>query len=154
MTTRLPGMILPALDRPSMARGVEARVPFLDPEVVALATRMPPNVKLRWRTEKRVLREALRGVLPDEIRRRPKRGLAVPVHQWLREPLPPFALAGLSPAELRRTGYFDPGEVSARLAAHRAGRANRGLSLLGVLSLQLWDQMFARGPGLGPGPPV
>jgi asparagine synthase (glutamine-hydrolysing) len=154
LTTRLPGLILPALDRPSMARGVEARVPFLDPEVVALAAAMPPAVKLRWRAEKRVLREALRGVLPDEIRRRPKRGLAVPIHQWFREPLPPFALVALSPAELRRTGYFDSGVVTATVAAHRSGRANRGLSLLGVLSLQLWDQMLARGPGLGSGPPV
>jgi len=40
------------------------------------------------------------------------------------------------------------------LALHRSGRANRGLGLLGVLSLQLWDQMFAHGPGLGPGPRV
>jgi asparagine synthase (glutamine-hydrolysing) len=154
LTTRLPGLILPALDRPSMARGIEARVPFLDPEVVALASAMPQDVKLRWRMEKRVLREALRGVLPDAIRLRRKRGLVVPVQQWFREPLPPFAEARLSHDELRRTGYFDPAEVSARLAIHRSGRANRGLSLLGVLSVQLWDQMFARGPGLGPGPPV
>jgi asparagine synthase (glutamine-hydrolysing) len=154
LTTRLPGLILPALDRPSMARGVEARVPFLDPEVFALAAAMPGNIKLRWRTEKRVLREALRGVLPEEIRRRRKRGLTVPVQQWFREPLPPFAMSRLSPDELRRTGYFDPEEVIARLALHRSGRANRGLSLLGVLSFQLWDQMFAHGPGLSPGPPV
>jgi asparagine synthase (glutamine-hydrolysing) len=154
LTTRLPGLILPALDRPSMARGVEARVPFLDPEVVALAAAMPPAVKLRWRREKRVLREALRGVVPDEIRRRPKRGLTVPIQQWFREPLPPSAVARLAPDELRRAGYFDSGEVGARLALHRAGRADRGLSLLGVLSVQLWDQMFARGVGLGPGPPV
>jgi asparagine synthase (glutamine-hydrolysing) len=152
LTTRLPGLILPALDRPSMARGVEARVPFLDPEVIALATQMPAGVKLRWRMEKRVLREALRGDLPDQIRRRPKRGLAVPIQQWFREPLPPFATAMLSPAELRRTGYFDPAAVSAALALHRAGRAGRGLRLLGVLSLQLWDELFARGPGLGPAP--
>jgi asparagine synthase (glutamine-hydrolysing) len=147
-------MILPALDRPSMARGVEARVPFLDPQVIALATAMPADVKLRGRTEKHVLREALRGVLPDEIRRRPKRGLVAPIHQWFREPLPPFALAALSPAEIRRTGYFDPLAVTAALEAHRSGRADRGLRLLGVLSLQLWDQMLARGPGLGPAPPA
>ncbi len=152
LTTRLPGLILPALDRPSMARGVEARVPFLDPEVIALATAMPAGVKLWWRMEKRVLREALRDVLPDEIRRRPKRGLAVPIQQWFREPLPPFAAALLSPAELRRTGYFDPAAVGSALALHRSGRAKRGLRLFGVLSLQLWDELFARGPGLGPAP--
>jgi asparagine synthase (glutamine-hydrolysing) len=102
--------------------------------------------------EKRVLREALRGVLPDEIRRRPKRGLAVPIQQWFREPLPPFATALLSTAELRRTGYFDPAAVSAALALQRSGRTKRGLRLLGVLSMQLWDGLFARGPGLGPAP--
>jgi asparagine synthase (glutamine-hydrolysing) len=154
MTTRLPGLILPTLDRPSMARGVEARVPFLDLEVIALATAMPAAVKLRGRTEKHVLREALRGALPEEIRRRPKRGLIGPVHQWFREPLPPFAETLLSPAGLARTGYFDPAAVATALAEHRAGRAPRGVRLLAVLGVQLWDELFARGPGLPASPPA
>ena len=147
LTTRLPGLILPLLDRPSMARGVEARVPFLDPEVIALATAMPAAVKLRGRTEKHVLREALRGALPEEIRWRRKRGLIAPIHAWFREPLPPFAEALLAPAGLARTGYFDPAAVTAALADHRAGRASRGMRLLTVLGIQLWDELFARGPG-------
>jgi asparagine synthase (glutamine-hydrolysing) len=154
LTTRLPGLILPILDRPSMARGVEARVPFLDPEMIALATAMPAAVKLRWRTEKHVLREALRGALPEEIRRRPKRGLIAPVHAWFREPLPAFAEALLAPAGLARTGYFDPAAVTAALADHRAGGALRGVRLLAVLGVQLWDELFARGPGLPAAPPA
>ncbi|HUF90061.1 MAG TPA: asparagine synthase (glutamine-hydrolyzing) [Gemmatimonadota bacterium] len=142
---RLSDYILRKLDRLSMAHGLEVRLPFLDPEVIDLAVRVPPRFKLRGRTEKRVLRGATDGLLPESIRRRRKRGLAAPVERWLRGPLPEFAAGMLSPECARSKGYFDPREVEERLVAHRAGARGTGGSLLGVLAVHLWDEIFLAG---------
>ncbi len=142
---RLSSYIERKLDRLSMAHGLEVRLPFLDPEVMDLLARVPPRFKLRGRTEKHVLREATRGLLPESIRRRRKRGLTAPLDRWMRGPLPEFAAELLAPDRLRAKGYFDPREVAARLAAHRAGRKGAAGSLMGVLAVQLWDELFLAG---------
>jgi asparagine synthase (glutamine-hydrolysing) len=141
---RLSDYIERKLDRLSMAHGLEVRLPFLDPEVIDVALRVPPRYKLRGRTEKRVLRGATEGLLPDTIRRRRKRGLAAPFERWLRGPLPPFAAEMLSPECVRAKGYFDPRDVAGRLAAHRSGGRATGGSLIGVLVVHLWDELFLR----------
>jgi asparagine synthetase B (glutamine-hydrolysing) len=64
-----------------MARGLEARVPFLDTELVELCARIPPSLKLRGLREQYVLRQALAGVLPDDIRWRRKRPLMAPLER-------------------------------------------------------------------------
>jgi asparagine synthase (glutamine-hydrolysing) len=159
LTIHLPDAIVSSLDRGSMAHGLEARVPFLDHELVELAARIPPAHKVRGLTEKHVLRRALRGVLPPSVLRRRKWGLRAPLARWLALPLPAFAEALLSPAALRAKGYFDPAAVRSMLARHRAGAPGEGSRLLGVLAIQLWDELLragrdprtlAGGPGLSP----
>ena len=85
----------------------------------------------------------MRRDLPPEIVWRRKRGLGAPFGQWLRD-LPEFAAELLSEAEVRRRGYFDPFVVAALLAEHCAGRVDYGKSLLGVLAIHLWDDLFMR----------
>lgn len=145
MKTRLPDFIELKLDRLAMAHGVEARVPFLDHEIVEYAAAMPADLKLRG--QKWALREAAVGWVPETIRRRPKRGLAAPFRRWLGSPLPEFARELLSPGALEGKGYFDPDEVARRLAAHRAGEADFGESLVGVLAVQILDEAFVAGKG-------
>lgn len=147
LATRLPDYIELKLDRTSMAHGVEARVPFLDTEVVEYVAGMPTRLKLRGRTEKWALRKAAAGRIPEEIRRRRKRGLAAPFRRWLSGPLPPFAEELLSRPAIEAKGYFDAREVADRLAGHRAGEADFGESLIGVLAVQTLDELFVRGRG-------
>ena len=91
----------------------------------------------------------MRDVLPPEILGRKKRGLRAPSSQWLRDPLPPFAEDLLSPARLREKGYFVPDVVRGMLARHRRRRASReGSLLMGVLAIQLWDDLFVRAKSL------
>jgi asparagine synthase (glutamine-hydrolysing) len=150
MTVRLPNLITPIVDRASMARGVEARLPFLDHVLVELAASVPPGKKLRGRTEKWVLRRALAGVLPDEVRRRTKHGLSTPYRTWLRGRLPDFAEELLGPARLRATGYFDPVAVAElRARCRETGRAPAAV-LLAVLAVQTWDELFVRRRGRSP----
>lgn len=148
MTVRLPDLVEHTLDRMSMAHGLEARVPFLDHELVELCAQIPPALKLRGSQEKHILRRALRGVLPPEILGRKKRGLAAPVSGWLRGALPPFAEDLLSRDRLLEKGYFAPDAVRALLERHRQQHGPAwGSLLLRVVAIQLWDELFVRARG-------
>ncbi len=141
---RLADGVVQGLDRASMAHSVEARVPFLDHEVVEFCARIPPAVKMRWLEEKAVLRAAMADALPAAIVHRRKHAMQVPGNDWMRGPLPDFAEALLDPGMLRESGYFDPAAVARLLAAHRAGREDFGQVLMAVLGLQIWDDVFRR----------
>jgi asparagine synthase (glutamine-hydrolysing) len=146
---RLPNFINRLLDSLSMAHGLEVRVPFLDHELVELCAQIPPALKMRGTQEKYILRRAMESELPPEIAWRPKRGLNAPFRQWLR-PLPAFAAELLSEDEIRKRGYFEPRVVAAMIAEHESGAANHAKSLLGVLAVQLWDDLFMRAPSGAP----
>jgi asparagine synthase (glutamine-hydrolysing) len=99
---------------------------------------------MRGLREKHILREAMRDVLPLEIVRRKKRGLSAPFTQWVSD-LPEFALELLSPNRLSEKGYFDPSYVAHIIEQHRTGKLNYGKQLMGVLGVQLWDDLFMKG---------
>ena len=141
---RLPDLINHSLDRGAMAYGVEARVPFLDHELVELVGSVPPGLMARGGMEKSILREALRGVVPEEIRRRRKAGMGVPYEAWMAAPLPPFAQDMLSERMLRDKGYFEPRAVQGFLREQRQGGRRLGALLMAVLGVQLWDEIFLR----------
>jgi len=142
MKLRLPELITRQLDRASMAHSIEARVPFLDHELVEFCARIPSSLKLNGLQEKYILRRAMQGLLPQEIVRRKKLGLGAPFDPWLRKTLPDFAADLLSKSCLRKKGYFNPELVTGMLEQHRAGKGNYGRLLLGVLTTQLWDELF------------
>jgi asparagine synthase (glutamine-hydrolysing) len=141
---RLSDYITRSLDAASMAHGLEVRVPFLDHEFVELCQFIPPSLKLRRLQEKYILRQALRSVLPVEIVTRKKRGLAAPYWPWGSR-LPSFVQDLLSEHELRARGHFDPRVVRTMLAQQQAGTGNHGRELIGVLGVQLWDELFLQG---------
>jgi asparagine synthase (glutamine-hydrolysing) len=82
LNLRLPELLLMRVDKMSMGVSLEGRVPFLDHKFVELAMSIPTEVKLRDGTPKYILREAVRGVIPDELIDRPKQGFGVPVYEW------------------------------------------------------------------------
>jgi asparagine synthase (glutamine-hydrolysing) len=146
INSRLPDYITRTLDAASMSYGLEARVPFLDHELVELCSRIPPNLKMRGLHEKHILRRALEGVLPTDIVKRRKRGLSAPFWPW-QGPLPDFVEDALSQSRLHRTGYFNAQHVRHMLKEQQNGAAHFGKELLGVLSVQLWDDLFVQASG-------
>lgn len=110
--TRLPSWILLIGDRASMAEGVEARVPFLDLDIVEFVASLPPSHKMRGLKEKAILRRATRSVMPRPVNRRQKRPFYTPIRDWFFSgDRPDFVEEELSVESLERTGLFDPALV-------------------------------------------
>ena len=144
----LPGYILSSQgDRMAMANGVETRFPFLDHRLVEFAATLPPEMKLKGLTEKHILREAARGLLPSEIGTRPKQPYRAPDSRAFTGPGGrDYVGAALGPERLAATGLFNPQAVSALHAKCAGGRATGfrdNAAFVGILSTQLWSETFA-----------
>jgi asparagine synthase (glutamine-hydrolysing) len=129
-------------DKMSMAAGVEARVPFLDPDVVALAARIPDGFRQRGSESKWILKKAMEGILPNDVIHRPKMGFGVPLRGWLRGPLKSMQYDLLSTERIRKRGIFDPAAVSRLLSDNETGRADYAYNVLSLMCVELWCQGF------------
>lgn len=143
---RLADLINLALDRETMAYSVEARLPFLDHELIELCCQIPRGLRMRGLREKYVLRRAMRGVVPDEILARKKRGTRSPLEEWMRAPVLPAAIEdALSTERLRDVGWFRPEVVRGAFERHRAGASSHGRDLVVIAATQLWHDVFVSG---------
>ena len=121
MSTSLP-MLLHWEDRDSMAHSIEARVPFLDYRLVEFVLGLPEDYKLAGGMSKRVLREGMRGTLPERVRNRvDKLGFATPEEVWLREENPELFRAALRQSMEASSGILMP-EIASRLERMIEGR--------------------------------
>jgi asparagine synthase (glutamine-hydrolysing) len=130
-------------DKMSMAASIETRVPYLDHHLVALAFSLPDHQKVNGRRGKYLLKQACRGLLPQEVIDRPKRGFPVPIARWFREQRNPFVEVLLD-GETLRDGFLDPAFVRGRVERFLAGDPI-SLELWGMLNLELWRREFLTG---------
>ena len=142
LKTFLPCLNLMTTDKMSMAANLEVRVPFLNRQMIEMAARMPPRLKLRGLKRKYILKRALEGVLPNDVISRRKAGFGAPIRSWLRGPLKPLIADLLSEEVLRRRGLFRPKEVKRVLDANFSGREDYNLQVFQLLGLELWHQTF------------
>jgi asparagine synthase (glutamine-hydrolysing) len=135
--TYLVDDLLVKMDRTSMAHALEVRSPFLDTELVEFAMRLPPALKQRGLSLKRVLKGAVSELLPAEILNRPKRGFGVPLDRWFREDLAQYTESMLgSSARLRE--HLVGEELDTLLGEHRSGAQANGHSLWTLLTLEVF----------------
>ncbi|HTQ79549.1 MAG TPA: asparagine synthase C-terminal domain-containing protein, partial [Thermoanaerobaculia bacterium] len=134
--TYLRDNLLVKVDRATMLNSIEARAPVLDREVTAFALALPLDEKIRWLQGKRVLKQAAAAWLPSSILGRRKRGLSVPVADWLNGGLRSEVDRLLEPARLRRQGLLDADRIQSLLSEHRARRANHSRPLWAALVLE------------------
>ncbi len=136
--TALRSRLLVKLDRATMLASLEARAPFLDPAVTTAALSIAGARHVGAIRTKRVLTRVARPWVPGFILRRGKRGLSVPVADWLRGPLADEAAGLLAPDRLDRQGLLDGRVVGRLLHEHRARRADHGRGLWTLFVLQCW----------------
>jgi asparagine synthase (glutamine-hydrolysing) len=136
--------ILVKVDRMSMATSLETRAPFLDVDVMELAFSMPGALKIRDGVRKFVLKEAMRGVVPDRILHRRKEGFSIPMKNWLRRELAPLMRDLLAPERIARRGLFAPAEVTRLVEAHVAGRENHAHTLFPLMVFERWADAHLR----------
>lgn len=142
----LPSDMLVKVDRMTMAHGLEARVPFLDHRLVEFTARVPPHLKLNgYRRKKHILKTVMRGKLPETILTRKKAGFNVPNARWIKGGLKPFVLDQLSPAKLKRIGWFESGVVEKLLHDHFEERSDHSHQIWSLLTLSLWWSQFIDG---------
>jgi asparagine synthase (glutamine-hydrolysing) len=145
MRLYLENDILVKLDRASMMASLEGRVPLLNNDFVEYATNLPLNMKLRGLRSKFLLKRALKGILPESILNRPKKGFGIPVAHWFRGPLKEQMLSVLSPERIAREGFFDPGGVKRLIDGHLDGRRDNRKQLWTLFAFEMWHEGYLKG---------
>ncbi len=142
VNTYLAGDLIPKIDIATMAHSLEARSPLLDHELMELAASIPASLKVRGREKKWILRETLRGWLPDDLLDRPKQGFSVPLSSWLGTDLRPWAQEILLDREALGRGYFRREAVEHLFARHAAGTEADAERIWSLVMLELWHREF------------
>ena len=138
--TFLNGLLL-VDDKLAMAHSVEGRVPFLDNDLVTMAARIPAQFKLHANQSKIVLKEAMRGLLPEETLRRRKQGFTPPDQAWYKASIGCIRDLILSPRAIDR-GYFQPAYIERILADHLNNKRNNRFLIWSLMCFEWWNRLF------------
>jgi asparagine synthase (glutamine-hydrolysing) len=146
ITHYLPDNLLVKADIATMAHSLEGRSPFLDHDLAQFAASLPPELKLKGRETKYILKKSMEGILPKNILYRPKQGFAVPIGRWFREELSqPVRELLLSRRALERR-WFTAAGIETLLDEHTSGRRNHRYAIWSLLVLELWAQTIVDRP--------
>ncbi len=152
----LPGYILSSQgDRMAMAHAVEGRYPFLDHRVVEFAAKLPINLKMKVLQQKYLLKQAVKGLIPESIRMRHKQPYRAPDGRSFFGHKDNYIDDTLSPDRIKHDGIFDPRATNVLVQKFRSGRETSvrdNMAFIGVLSTTLFIDRFVRGRG-GPTTP-
>jgi asparagine synthase (glutamine-hydrolysing) len=134
--------ILTKVDRAAMSVSLETRAPFLDPRVGQFAASIPVEYKLKGKSGKVILKEAMKDLLPHDILHRPKKGFGIPIAEWLKGRLNPLMHEMLDERRLREQGLFDTAYVNRLITEHESGKASHHKEVWTLLVFQLWSDNF------------
>ena len=126
----------------TMAASLEGRMPFLDHELVRYVSSLPDRMRVKGRTTKWLLREAMKRMLPRQILERPKVGFHVPVNEWFRGPMRDYLYDHLSGPASRTAQYYTKGVLDRVLSEHVDAKQNHEKLLWCLLNLEVWHREF------------
>jgi asparagine synthase (glutamine-hydrolysing) len=149
LKNRLAELLLMRVDKMTMATSVEARVPFLDHDLVEFAMALPPRMKVRDGVGKYLLKRAVAGsVIPHEIAYRKKQGFGAPVSEWFRGELGERTQRQIRESSLAERGLLDYDRLDELWAQHRAGRAEWSFQLWNIYNVSAWHDYWVAGRAL------
>ena len=137
LNMRLPELLLMRVDKMTMGVSLEGRVPFLDHKFVELALSIPAEQKYQWRQPKRILKNAVRGIIPDNIIDRKKQGFGVPIYEWFLDKLGDEMKLTLREF-CEETDLLDWNEVS------RLFDVKKGMQIWFLFNLALWWNRYIK----------
>lgn len=141
-TSWLPDNLLERMDAMTMAASIEGRAPFMDVRLAEYASSLPDTWRIKGRTTKRIVREALTPRLPPAVLNRPKNGFRLPVGDWFRGPLrPAFNDLVLGPGSISGP-YLDQARVRRIADDHAAGRQDHAKTLWALFALETFLREF------------
>jgi asparagine synthase (glutamine-hydrolysing) len=146
---RLAELLLMRVDKMTMATSVEARVPFLDRELVEFALALPMGMKVRDGVGKWLLKRAVEGLLPGEIVHRKKQGFGAPVAEWFRGELGRRAQAQIRGSSLAERGLLDYRRIDELWQMHRSGRCDWSFQLWNLYNVSVWHDRWIAGNATG-----
>ena len=142
LNQRLAELLLMRVDKIGMAHSIEARVPFLDQQLIEFVMSIPERQKIPDRkTTKYLLKKAVEPILPNNIINRPKQGFWAPVSEWLRNQWYDYAYSTVTSSPIIKE-YFNPEYVQSLFVTHKRAKANNGLKIFQLLELALWHHRF------------
>jgi asparagine synthase (glutamine-hydrolysing) len=142
---RLAELLLMRVDKMTMATSVEARVPFLDRELVEFALALPMDMKVRGGVGKWLLKRAVDGLLPHDVVYRKKQGFGAPVNEWLRGELGIRLQQEIRGSSLAERGLLDYDRIDRLWDAHRRGQTDWSFQLWTLYNVSAWYDHWVAG---------
>jgi asparagine synthase (glutamine-hydrolysing) len=140
--------ILSKVDLMSMATSLEARVPYLDNEVLNFVLTMPSRLKWRGKERKYILKKAYAQDLPPEILSREKQGFSIPLKSWLNGEWNDLMHDVLNEQVVRNGCLFNWKTIRQWMEEHETARANHSHILWGLIIFHMWKHSFLERPKL------
>lgn len=142
ISQRLPELLLMRVDKIGMANSIEARVPFLDYQIVEFSMALPERIKVpNSKVTKALLKKTVEGILPYEIIFRKKQGFWAPVNEWMRNQWFDYTKSKILNSNLFHN-IFQMNEVERLIYSHKNGRKNLGFQIFTLLQLALWYEVY------------
>jgi asparagine synthase (glutamine-hydrolysing) len=129
-------------DKMSMAVGVEARVPYLDYDVVSFTRKIPSALKMHNNEVKYILKKVAERYLPHDVIYRSKTGFGAPVRQWITKDLSQLIEQRLSKEQLKKRDIFDADKVWKLIEANKLGNIDASYSIWALLAIESWLIQF------------
>jgi asparagine synthase (glutamine-hydrolysing) len=147
LNLRLPELLLMRVDKICMSTTIEARVPFLDHELVEFTMDIPRRLKIRGNQAKRLLKQSVNGWIPDEVIYRSKMGFDAPMGHWLLGEFGRQVEAELDRSRLLQDGHVARSGVQRMFREHRNRRHNHSLAIWALFNLVAWHKYWIEGRG-------
>lgn len=134
----LEGCMLSTVDRGSMLASLETRIPMLDSKIIELVFSLPTEYKIRGKQRKRILKDAFRDMIPDELYKFPKHGFGVPIGKWIKDSMQSDFEKYINKEYLNTQGLFSYEYIKEVFNSHLTGKMDRGRELWSFFVFQNW----------------
>jgi asparagine synthase (glutamine-hydrolysing) len=148
--TYLHDQLLVKMDIASMAHSLEVRSPLLDHVFMEMVASLPLSAKISRGTSKRLLKDAIRPWIPDDVLDRPKRGFTMPIAHWLRHELRQLPASLLLDSQAQGRRLFESHAIKRLIANHQRGVADNSDKLWALIQLELWFRTYVDTRANGP----